>query len=96
MRARASRLWQADAVAQFPANSLACYAARPPAHRVPDVTVGADAGMISEGARRRDNGFMAAIVGIACDKGVSGLIGDGYNRWPGAHRLDAAHLFRLA
>ena len=43
-----------------------------------------------------DNGFMAAIVGIARDKGVSGYIGDGSNRWPAVHRLDSAHLFRLA
>ncbi len=43
-----------------------------------------------------DNGFLAAIVGIARDKGVSGYIGDGSNRWPAVHRLDSAHLFRLA
>jgi len=43
-----------------------------------------------------DNGFMAAIVGIARDKGVSGYIGDGTSRWPAVHRLDSAHLFRLA
>jgi nucleoside-diphosphate-sugar epimerase len=43
-----------------------------------------------------DNGFMATIVGIARDKGVSGYIGDGANRWPAVHRLDTAHLFRLA
>jgi nucleoside-diphosphate-sugar epimerase len=43
-----------------------------------------------------DNGFMAAIVGIARDKGVSGYIGDGSSRWPAVHRLDSAHLFRLA
>jgi nucleoside-diphosphate-sugar epimerase len=43
-----------------------------------------------------DNGFMSVIVGIARDKGVSGYIGDGTNRWPAVHRADAAHLFRLA
>jgi nucleoside-diphosphate-sugar epimerase len=43
-----------------------------------------------------DNGFMATLVGIARDKGASGYIGDGSNRWPAVHRFDAAHLFRLA
>jgi nucleoside-diphosphate-sugar epimerase len=42
-----------------------------------------------------DNGFMATLVGIARQKGVSGYIGDGANRWPAVHRLDSAHLFRL-
>src|SRR5438132_9679991 len=42
------------------------------------------------------HGFMAALVGIARQKGVSGYIGDGTNRWPAVHRLDSAHLFCLA
>jgi nucleoside-diphosphate-sugar epimerase len=43
-----------------------------------------------------DNGFMAIIARIAREKGTSVYIGDGTNRWPATHRLDVAHLFRLA
>ena len=41
-------------------------------------------------------GLVNLLLGIAQQKGVSGYIGDGANRWSGAHRLDVARLYRLA
>ncbi len=41
-------------------------------------------------------GLITYLVAIAREKGKSAYVGDGENRWPAAHVLDVARLYRLA
>ena len=41
-------------------------------------------------------GLVTYAIHLAREKGVSAFVGDGLNRWPAAHLLDTAHLYRLA
>ncbi|MGI4746253.1 MAG: SDR family oxidoreductase [Janthinobacterium lividum] len=40
-------------------------------------------------------GLITPLVALAREKGISAYVGDGLARWPAAHVLDVAHLYRL-
>jgi nucleoside-diphosphate-sugar epimerase len=44
---------------------------------------------------RLKQGLITFAIAMARSKGVSAYVGDGQNRWPAAHRLDAARLYKL-
>ena len=82
-------------------------AAPPPNPRFPRVSEQTALSLLSKGVSAAvmrlpqvhdtvKQGLVTYAVAVAREKGVSAYVGEGLNRWPAAHVLDVARLYRLA